>query len=276
MSRALTNSIAPFIYPLFPAQAGVFHYLIDVERFFQYPFSRDFTGLLSMNIKTWKAGNLAGEDVVDVSVENGIPEHPRIVGERVGFQDSMAYLEMHITTDKPVFDRPLFENNLAVLVRDGFGAVMIIDMPKFADTRIIEQIREIGSYCMSHTGISIDREKGYGDFFLMINPYEQDLIVNLQSNHNGRLKVRVKSHDVAVADLSPLMGNDVWASVSLTAKQRVLLYDLKAPLADPFLPNSLDHLDPFRGEHSLQPGTWTSWTKHHLKQAARSAGITRL
>ncbi|RCK33573.1 hypothetical protein [Thalassospira xiamenensis] len=229
-----------------------------------------------MQITTWKEGQVAADEVIKVEVRDGVPDQSRIVGECVGFEKGMAYVEMHISTDSPVFDRPLFENNLAALVRDGYGAVMITDTPKFADTRIIEQIKEIGSYCMAHTGVSIDQEKGYGDFFLMINPYDQDLIVNLKSNHGLTHKVKVRSHDVKIFNLQPLLGNDRWAAVSLTAKQRVLLYDLKGQSNDPYLPASLDHLDPFRGEQSLKPSSFRNWGRYKIKAFTRKVGITRL
>ena len=276
MSRNLANSIAPFIYPLFPKKSGILHYVIDIKKFFQYSFAKGYCGKIYMQITIWKQGRITGDEVVQVEVKNGVPAQDRIVGECVGFEEGMGYVEMHISTDSPVFDRPLFENNLAALVRDEYGAVMITDTPKFADTRIIEQIKEVGSYCMAHTGISIDQEKGYGDFFLMINPYDQDLIVNLKSNHGLQKKVKVRSHDINIFNLQPLLGNDRWAAVSLTAKQRVLLYDLKAQSEDPYFPASLDHLDPFRGEQSLKPSSFMNWAKYKLKAATRKVGITRL
>ena len=221
-------------------------------------------------------GQLLEESCEEIKVRNGLVDRDRYISSQTGLDEDMAYLEIYIYAEKAIFDRILYETNIAVLVREGFGSVMMTETPKFADPRIIEQIREIGSYCMTHTGVSIDKQKGYSDYFLLINPYEQDLIANLASNHGIRQKIKIKSHHVHIADLSPLMGNDRWASVSLTAKQRILSYDLKASADDPLLPNSLDHLDPFRGEQSLKPATVKNWTKHQARRFARNVGLTRL
>lgn len=276
MNASLTKSISPFIYPIYPKNAGILYYNIDIGKFFHFDHARDYTGYLSLESKLWKSGKLEANEVRRVKVEKGIPEETILLGEQTGFDDGMAYLEMQIGAEFPMFDRPMFENPMAVLLREEFGGVLITDSPKFSDTRIIEQIREIGSYCMAHTGVSIDLEKGYGDNFLLINPYERPLVVRLKSNHGEQLRVKVESHDVVNVDLRPLMGNDKFAAVSLTAKQRIILYDVKAPLDNPLLPNSIDHLDPFRGEYAYNNASLANWAKFQTRSLLRRVGISKI
>lgn len=275
MTPRLTSSISPFIYPLYPKRAGRLRYAIDVAKFFKYPFSKDYDGSLNLTTTTWFDGEATGEDSRVVNVECGVPESGLVLFDREGFDDGLGYLETHITAEQPIFDRLLFENNFGLLRREGFGSVLITDTPKFADVRIIEQIREIGSYCMAHTGVAVDRSKGYGDYFLLINPYDQDLVVRLDSNHGLKERVRVPTKTAKSVSLEPLVGNDIWAAVSLTAKQRVLVYDVKAPIDDPLLPVSLDHLDPFRGEAALRAASAREWGKSNLRRTARRIGLSQ-
>lgn len=269
MTSRLTSSISPFIYPLYPKRAGHLRYVIDVGKFFNYEFAKDYDGPLTITTTTWIDGQLMDEERQLVTVCQGSPETELVKFGREGLDCGIGYLEIHITANAPIFDRLLFENNFGVLRREGFGSILITDTPKFADVRIIEQIREIGSYCMAHTGVSIDRSKGYGDYFLLINPYDQDLVVRLESNQGLKERIKVPSKTAQATSLEALAGNGIWASVSLTAKQRVLVYDVKAPIDDPYLPVSLDHLDPFRGEAALRPATPIAWIKHKTRAAAR-------
>jgi len=143
-ARWRSTQIAPFVYPLFPHSVGTLRFLVNFRQFFQYEQTLGHDGILTLTAVQWvRAAEFRRETVV-VSVRNGQPEPPIVEMQWRSPDDEASYVDVEISADSPIFHRPLYEIGYGVVERPGYGALTIIESPKFADPRVIEQVRETG------------------------------------------------------------------------------------------------------------------------------------
>lgn len=276
MAAWRSSFIAPFVYPLYPQGCGKLRFVTDLGKFFQYKAAAGYTGALTIQKTVFSAGAVLREENQVVQVKDGVPEIRDLVSEYDGPEGEMGYVEFAISAESSIFDRPLFENGYGLIQVPGKGPVSVIESPKFADPRIIEQIREIGTYCISHTCIGIDPEHRREAFLLLINPYDRALVVRLANQGAENFTVRLPAHTAQNVSLRPLIGAHGWATVMLTAKQRVIAYEACTPYGRPHQPNSIDHLDPYRGEWAIRAARPGEYVRYVGRATLRKLGIIGL
>lgn len=256
--------VAPFLYPLFPGEGISLQFVVPLQRLLDRLNVPWFTGALQLSRKTWAGGVLIDETVDEIAVREGVAEPP--VLEVEARADAFAYVECALTASEAIFAAPMYEIGYAAL-RTPRGALSIIEMPKFADPRVIDQIRETGRYTLSHTAAYIDPDNDCDEYFLAVNPYVKALTVRLHSAAGASAKHRLPAHSVTPLPIRDLLPEGGLGVAMITAPQRIIAYDLRAPIGRPELPNSIDHLDPFRGE----PTFVKAGLKRYVRSTARSA-----
>lgn len=270
---ALASYLSPFIYPVFPKEKLRTRVSVGIGAVCRSALAVKFTGTITLRERLYLDGELSRDFSEMIAVTDGKPAREFVV--RQPELPRLGYIEFEISADQPVFGRSMLEIGFASLYREGYGNVKVIDMPKFADPRIIDQIRELGHYCTTHTAAYVNQADNTGDFFLVINPYEKALTVRL-STPAGRSKREVvmalSARHLALADI---LEDGVLDTVFMTAPQRLIVYDLRAPLDDPDIPFSTDHLDPFRGEPAFLPVPFRRFARNKVRRALIKIGLRR-
>lgn len=268
---ALASYLSPFIYPVFPRARFRTRIGIGFGDIARSAVVGKFTGTFLLKERLYLDGELLHEASEEVAVRDGLPATDYVLREPE--LPGLGYVEFEVTADKPVFGRPMLEIGFASLHREGFGNVKVIDMPKFADPRIIDQIREIGHYCTTHTAAFVDARENIGDFLLVINPYEKALAVRLATPAGRAKREVVKAHSARCLPLSEILEDGIIDTVFMTAPQRIVVYDARGPLDDPYSPCSLDHLDPFRGEQTYLPVSFRRFARNKVRRAMLRLGM---
>jgi hypothetical protein len=270
---ALTSYLSPFIYPVFPRDKYRTRISIGLSEIARSAVVGKFTGTFTLRERLYLEGELLNDASEEISVRDNKPAMEYALREPE--LPRLGYIEFEVTADKPAFGRPMLEIGFASLHRAGFGNVKVIDMPKFADPRIIDQIREIGHYCTAHTAAYVNAAENIGDFFVVINPYEKALAVRL-ATPSGRAKREViKAHSARSLALADILEDGVIDTVFMTAPQRIVVYDSRAPLNDSDSPYSMDHLDPFRGEPVYLPVSFRRFARNKARRAMIRLGLRR-
>jgi hypothetical protein len=268
---ALTSYLSPFIYPVFPREKYRTRISVGLGEIARSAVVGKFTGTFTVRERLYLDGELLAEGSEEIAVRDSKPENDYLLREPE--LPRLGYIEFEVTANMPVFGRPMLEIGFASLHRPGFGNVKVIDMPKFADPRIIDQIREIGHYCTTHTAAYVNAQENAGDFFLVVNPYEKALTVRLATPTGRSKREVVKAHSARNLALADILADGVIDTVFMTAPQRIIVYDLRAPLDDPGSPYSLDHLDPFRGEPTYRSVSFKRFVRNKVRRAMLRLGI---
>jgi hypothetical protein len=269
----LASYLSPFIYPVFPADKFRTRISVGLGEVARSALTGPYDGTFTLRERLYLDGKLLEEATEEIPVRGGKPDQEYVIREPKLRQ--LGYIEFELFADKPAFRRPMLEIGFASLYREGFGNVKVIDMPKFADPRIIDQIREIGHYCTAHTAAFVKKAENIGDYFLVINPYEKALTVRLATPAGRNKRETVPAHSVRTLALADVLEDGVVDTVFMTAPQRIVVYDERAPLDDPYLPYSMDHLDPFRGEPTFRPVTFKRYLRNRIRRLMIRLGLRR-
>jgi hypothetical protein len=270
-----STQIAPFLYPLLPASVGTLRFVINLRQFFQYDHARDFDGALTLTAVQWSRAAEVRRETIAVPVRRGKPDLADIEMRWQSPDETAGYVDVEVAADRPIFHRPLYEIGYGVVERVGYGALTVIESPKFADPRVIEQVRELGRYSVAHTMVrGSDITRGSSKF-LLVNPYEKALGLDLRCPESGTYRrVHVPARTTLTEPLGALVGDREWGTVILSARQRVIVYCMSAPASTPDHPNSIDHLDPFRGERTFANLDLRGALRHTLRRIAKAARLT--
>lgn len=151
---------------------------------------------------------------------------------------------------------------------------------KFGSPQVISQIAKFGRYVDAYTVCHVDRDRGFGDSFVLINPYRKPILAALMTDDGHRPpRVRIEAQSVRLVDVGDIVGAGTrhWTGqVQLTASNRLGTYIVKHALADPSRITTIEHLDPFRADPTHLP--WTRWLRSRFGdwRAARRAYAVRL
>lgn len=151
---------------------------------------------------------------------------------------------------------------------------------KFGSPQVISQIANFGRYIDAYTVCHVDRDRGFTDSFVFINPYKRPIVVSLATN-DGRTppRIRIEPQSAAAFDMAVLLepGERRWqGQIQLTANNRVVAYVVKHALDDPGRITTVEHLDPFRADPTHLP--WARWLRSRFgdwraTRRARTANI---
>ena len=140
--------ITPLIYPVFPDRAGALVVGLDLQTVFDRstPAKADYD--CTITVEQFANGELLYSDVSDLAVRKGVLSEPffsrRFTGSEIG------YVQISIRTDRPVFSSLNLSVGYGLLVCPGFGTLNVLHDEKFASPGVIQQIREIGRFCLLH------------------------------------------------------------------------------------------------------------------------------
>ncbi len=251
MTQPVFHYLPPIILPLFPRQAGTLSIDYDLQHVLHVRGNTQFTGQLRITSRHFSDGTLLAEDIAEKTVEHGQVSDPLYRREIAA--DAFGYLELHIEATAPVFHKLLSPPGYAILNRENFGSIIVTSDQKYANPRIIDQIRATGEFCMVHTSGFMDRQAQLATSLLLINPYEKTLLARIVASTGRRCQARVAARTAVVVALEPILDDQAWATYMVGATNRVLTYDLRHHMADPLQIYSMDHLDVFSGVGTHRP-----------------------
>jgi len=255
--------IAPFIYPLFPGEERLLRFIVPMQRLLDNHSVAGLDFELNLSTRKWANGTCLRQDDLVLAVRNGRVERPEILLEEKS--EYFGYIETEITASIPMFHSVLYEIGYGMITTP-MGQASVIEMPKFADPRVIRQIRETGRYSLAHTAAMVDQERNLDDYFLVINPYSKAIVVRLFNSRGDMIRRTVPNNSTLPISLREILRPGLPEAVFLSAPQRVIAYDVRAPFDHPEDCNTVDHLDPFRGEAAFIAGGWKRYIRSTLRR----------
>jgi hypothetical protein len=163
------------------------------------------------------------------------------------------------------YNRPSYTLNWA----PGKKSYFINLSPKFADQRIIEQIALFKRYVDTCSTVWVDRDRDYGQSFVLVNPFSRPISVRFHSDDGRELRGnRVEPRSARVVPMERLLKDNETAwmgQIQVTANNRLLVSELKHPLSDPLTVVDIEHLDPFRTDPTYLPGF--RWLRQRVGRA---------
>ncbi|WP_374630829.1 hypothetical protein [Ferrovibrio sp.] len=128
---------------------------------------------------------------------------------------------------------------------------------KFGSPPVIATVARFRRLIEAYPTSWLDRERGYGESLVFINPYARPILANLQS-HDGRSlpRLRVQPQSGALMRLEPLLRVDEprWIGrLQITANNRCLIFHVRHAFGDHTNIVDHEHLDPFRADTTHLP-----------------------
>ncbi|WP_341702915.1 hypothetical protein [Ferrovibrio sp.] len=271
MARAF-QYLSPFIYPLFPREAGRLMLSCSIKNALQFRSRPDFTGQISVCFRKYVNGGEAGEERVDVAVDRHVPEINEF--SKTFSADGYGYVEVEMTADRPLFDKTVVVQGYGLFLRPGCGALTFGSDLKFARDPIIKEIAVFGGFSLLHQAVLVDAGKGIGNSFFLVNPYRQPVVCTLESDLGRRLRVKVKPHEACVQPLDSLVDDGKPASVMLTANNKVTVFDMRHVHGKPAALTNLDHLDFMNGWLTHRRDGLQKTARYYVRRALRNLGIS--
>ena len=128
---------------------------------------------------------------------------------------------------------------------------------KYASPANIDQVAKFGMFCEGYPVVVLDRDRGYGESVLIINPALQALTCNIRaSGDRGVSKIKVGPMSSCLFDLASLLRDDErrWEGrIQIDSRSRVILFSVKHAWGNPTSISDHEHFDPFRSDPTHFP-----------------------
>lgn len=271
MTENIAHYLSPLIFPLFPADAGTLYLDYDLGHVLRVRGGGGFTGRLTVSIRQYADGECLDEDSWSVEVADNVVADPLMRRQLAG--DRLGYVEIHIEADAPAFRKILSPPGYALLRTPSGSAVIVVADQKYANPRVIDEIRGTGKFCMVHTAAFVDPQAGLGNSLLLINPYEQALTARIHGEEGRKMSQRVASRSSVLVSLEAVLPPGRWGSYMVTGNNRVVTYDLRHAYGRPSALTSMDHLDVFSGMRTHRQDGAVDWARSAARRFLREQGI---
>jgi hypothetical protein len=273
MTRAsLFHYISPKILPLFPKETGTVGCVIDPQYALNIRSGAKFTGTAEITFSTYAAGEKLSEETVEFEVkDNEIVNGGPIW--RTFECDDYGYAEITFGCSEPVFNNVIPEPGYAMLITPDRGNFTINPDMKYANPRVIQQIKQYHRFCMLHSAVFCDSESGSGNSMMLINPYDQPLVTKMYSSRTRYISKKVPPKYAYMIDMAELFEDGQVGTVMLTANNRVITYDVCHGYGNQHLINSVDHHDPFSGVSTLSKVPFGTFARTKVRNALRTLSI---
>ena len=271
MSARRFHYLSPKLYPVLPAQCGVLHFGVNLQKALDTRAVEPFDGVLQTRLSLFCEGEAVREEVIETRVAGG-----RCDGGPIWREVSTpapGYVEIAITADKPIFSRLLSEPGYAVLAHADYGVLTANSDHKYADPRVIDQLKFTPRYTLLHSAALVERARDSAESFLMINPYQRPIVVRLVSDLGRRATAKVAPRSAALVPLAELLDDGRFGTVMLTANNRLACYDVRHRYDPPLRPNRIDHLDVFNGLPTHERVPLQSRVRAAARRGLRALGL---
>lgn len=269
MSR-LFHYLSPKIYPIFPDATGTLVFGVFPQHALDTRAETPLTGTMTVRCTAWCEGERIWEDEREIAVLDGVCERDtfwyRLAAPGPGF------VEATVTCSEPVFFKVYREAGYALIVAPDGRRLTVNPDSKYANEFIVAQYRSWQRFCMLHTACLVDEARDLGNSMLLINPYDQSIVVRLAASTGRAGRCVVPSRHVRLFDLDALLQRGRVGTVMLTANNRIVAYDLRHPYGAPERPTNIDHLDVYSGIETHLPGGLGALAKDVLRRSVRRLG----
>ena len=267
----LYTYVSPLIFPIFPRPVGqlvmglYLQDLLDKYAVLTKPTT------LNITARAFKDGDLFSQEDLEVICENGKVSEPTFCREYE--LDSLGYLEVEITATESIFRRIHIEPGYGLIVNPKRGWLNLIHDVKYARPLIIESVKAVSEFCAVHGAAHFDRNSNHGNSILLLNPYKKDIVAKLTTASGKTQKAKIKPHSARLVSLEPIVSEDTWDCLMLTANNRLPVWDVKHAADDPDRVFSVDHLDMYRGGATYVKKDIIAFARSAAKRMARETGI---
>ena len=260
MTTPRFHYLSPKILPLFPSDVGGMRFISDPQFILNIRALRKFTGTVAINVSHFVDGAMVQQSEQTIQVISG---NAKCNVECVDLgAPGLGYAEITFSSSERLFGKIIPEPGYAVLSALDRGPITVNADWKFSNTRVIDQIRQYGKFCMIHSAALVDKAHGIGNSVLLMNPYEQPLVARAVSATGRKWSGKLAPRTVLMLDLVPLLDDAVPSTIMISGSY-----------SNWKLLNSIDHLDPFSGILTHRPADVFSWSRAQLRRIARATGI---
>lgn len=192
----------------------------------------------------FRAGRFAGtQPIVETFREEDIPEPPGPV-----------FLEFSLkeASDKAVFVGRILHGWYSIYSKPGKKSFFSDNAVKYGSPPVIEMVARYGKFIDTYPVVHIDRERGFGESLVLINPYTRPIVVDIQTYDKRKLpRTKVPPLSSRWIDLSQFLkeGETAWrGQMQLTAANRIVTFECKHRFGDQTVITDHEHLDPYRAD----------------------------
>lgn len=268
----LFGYLSPKIYPLFPERAGKTLFGVLVQHAVDTRGAEPrFTGLISVTVSIFCGGERTERHEHQVRFADGKAEQD-VIWVRANAPE-LGYAEMEISADRPLFSKLIQESGYGLFSGSDGRCITVNSDEKFANYRVIEQIKTWRKFCLLHSAVYVDPTTGCGNSMMLINPYDGPIVAGLKSPADRSLRVKIAAKSAEMVDLEPLVNAGEFGTVMLSANNRILVYDVKHRYGRWSDFNSIDHLDVFSGIPTRFPAPMGEALALFARRVARRSGL---
>ncbi len=271
MTQNIAHYLSPMIFPLFPEEAGTVYIDYNLNHIFDVRGGGGFNGQVTVTVRQFVEGDCGVDDVWTVEVTDNRVAQP-VIQRRLSGQ-GYGYVEIHIEADAPAFRKILAPPGYALLRTRSGSAIVLVSDQKYANPRVVDEIRETGTFCMVHTAGYVDPSTGFGNSLLLINPYEQTVVTRIHGENGRRVTERLPSRSVRQVPLDPVLTPGQWGTYMVTGNNRMITYDIRHAYGQPTAITSLDHLDVFSGMRTHREHGAVDWARSASRRFLRERGL---
>lgn len=229
------------------------------------------TGQIERYWKVFAEGKVvdSGSDTIEFRDGDIVGQTPAEVtwrgSDREGLPESGGFLEFGIVAagNNLIFASKHLPSFYNVYAAPGRKSFFTCHTWKFGSPQVISQIAKYRQYVDAYPVIHVDRERGFGDSLVLVNPYMRPILAELLASDGTRPpRQRIPAQSVVRLDLSELVAGQAarWlGQVQLTANNRLVTYIVKHSLGDPSDISTVEHLDPYRADPTHFP--WFFWLR---------------
>ena len=231
----------------------------------------DDSAVITFGIQAFESGKKISEEKVVINVRGKLPDVAQFERRYTG--NSLGYVEITITADRPYFRKVLTEHAHTFIERPDGSVFNITTMMKFSDPAMIDLFRRIGQFCLVHSGQYVSKAKNIGNSTMIVNPFDGPIVARLTTGSGKELRRRIGPREIVMIGLEDLIKDDEWTCVLYTGSNRYPAWDVRHTYNDRNHINRMDHLEYYRGDLTVRPVTPSNYLRSRSRQALRFLGL---
>ncbi len=256
--------------PIFTKETGTTEFTLGINGVIQDTAVDKNDVELLVVLETFSNGKKTDEEKLAVSVRDGIPDLNYLT--RSFGAEALSYVVISIFANRSYFRKLHTEHVYSFIRRPDDGTFIINASYKFSDPLIIDLMRRVGKFCLSHPAHYMSEKNDIGNSTLIINPFDGVIVATIKNGAGKVLKKKVGPRSANMVSLVDLLENDRPGCLLYTGNNRYPAWDVRHSLKTPGRINRIDHLEFFRGSPTTKRVKFFQLMRLQAKRIATAIG----
>lgn len=262
--------LSPLIVPIFSKETGTTEFTLNIYGVLEDTAVDKNDVELSVIIEKFRDGQKTNEEKLVVSVRDGVPNLEYLT--RSFGAEALSYAVISIFADRSYFRKLHTEHVYSFIKRPDNGTFIINASYKFSDPLIIDLMRRVGKFCLSHPAQYISEKNDIGNSTLIVNPFDGAIVATIKNGAGKVMKKKIGPRSVCMISLVDLLESDRPGCLLYTGNNRYPAWDVRHSLKTPSRINRIDHLEFFRGSPTTKRVKFGQLIRLQAKKIATAFG----